>query len=187
MHIQLPPRPDEISEDYVPPPMKSPRRMSHQGAGPSSPPQVNPVGAHIFFHTKSPSFDLERKVELSPSSPAHSRLFNTLATTAKAASKWRTSVDPGMSAPQHSSTYPPVTGPSSTAQPVDINHSTPFAPPEYVAGSYTAPSGAPGFKPVETRIDHSKKHEEDYSGTELRGRRDNTTPVLAEDVADKVG
>lgn len=98
-------------------PMTS-RRLSLRA--PSSPPAVD----DFVYHPHQ---------EAGPStSPIRSRLLDTLATTSKAASKWRQSIEHDLFDP------PPVT------------HISPFANAEQLAGSRIAPSGAPGFVPIES-------------------------------------
>ena len=123
IHITLPPRPSEISADYTPP-ARPPRRMSRLSSfsGPSSPPLLSDVGHDIIFHPASEvddsySTNQSREAVSASSYPhgsphekglqepqdmyplhgaAHSRLFNTLSTTTKLASKWKSALDPAV-------------------------------------------------------------------------------------------
>ena len=214
--IQLPPRPTEISPDYVPP-FRSPRRLSQvfSFTGPGSPPQVSAVEGDILFHSTSSqgnkgaySSRLSTYQELDQrgtatkddslvaSSPAHTKLFNTLATT-KLGSKWKSALDHGASSIAR--IQPPVThkttlhssldsehGQNTTALHIDINHTTPFMSSETVVGSYIPPSGAPGFKPETKSIPTTSAAPEDWSGTRLLERRETTAHVLTNTDADKV-
>jgi hypothetical protein len=207
IHVNLPPRPSDISPDYVPP-LRSPRRLSQPYffAGPSSPPRVTDAGKDIVFHPSvSPSHSPSRgsswpgrrgqtpEQEHSPSKSgsAHSKLLNTLTTTTKLASKWKTVLDPATFHPPHSfpphSPTPEAERASPTATPIDITHTTPFATPEQVAGSYIPPTGAPGFN-SRTRVEaHAAQSDRDeWPRLSLRGRRETTTPVLTQSQADQV-
>ena len=228
IHVNLPPRPDEMSPDYTPPlrPVR-PRRMSQLSSfsGPSSPPFVSDVGRDIIFHppsefnrdtmkTELQSFaqstplqtgfdsELRHTIPLGPSvgtsktrSPASSKLFNTLATTSKLASKWKTAMDPTSSAALPASLAQPgrVHHPgdlqkvSTTALPVEVTHTTPFASTDHIVGSYTAPAGAPGFDAHAFKEDPLQHvAEEEFRGTRLRGRQNGTAEVLSFRHADRV-
>lgn len=54
IHVPLPPRPDEMPADYIPP-IRAPRRMSQSFAGPSSPPLISDAGRDIVFHATRPA------------------------------------------------------------------------------------------------------------------------------------
>ncbi|RSH95385.1 oxidation resistance protein 1 [Saitozyma podzolica] len=207
IHVNLPPRPLEISPDYIPP-VRSPRRLSQPYffAGPSSPPRVTDAGKDIVFHPSvSPSHSPSRgsswpgrrgqtpEQENSPSKSgsAHSKLLNTLTTTTKLASKWKTVLDPATFHPPHPfpphSPTPEAERASPTAAPIDITHTTPFATPEQVAGSYIPPTGAPGFNAhsnVEAHAGQSNRDE--WPRLSLRGRREVTIPVLTQSQADQL-
>ena len=224
IHVTLPPRPDEITPDYVPQPRtsRSPRRLSARlsFSGPGSPPRVSDAGRDIVFHPSAlehphlpapPSNahrlhsetngekEIPRRPD--PPSPAQSRLFNTLATTTKLASKWKSTIDSGLHPhPQphaRSQTHPPPTfhtaDPSSefgslppTALPIEVTHETPFANPEHLAGSYVPPSGAPGFIDEKVARKRGADDGDEWGGTKLVGRRENSDPVLLQTEADQV-
>ncbi|WWC64170.1 uncharacterized protein I303_106778 [Kwoniella dejecticola CBS 10117] len=214
VHIPLPPRPSEISPDYVPP-LRSPRRLSSYSFGLSSPPIITDAGNDIIFHpsqqteddnavsemrkvqqrsdssqigasSHSPEksaqgLDLHRSVTRSP--PHHSKLLDTLATTTRLASKWRSAItNTTFSPPHHAS--PPEQHSSPTPRhaeplPIDVTHETPFATPEQIAGSYRAPSGAPGFNPHQVATPKYKVGDDDEWGRiKLLGRRESTVPIL---------
>ena len=219
MHINLPPRPSEISPDYAPPlsPRRSSQIFSSLGTGPQ--PLVPDAGRDIIFHT---SFDSQSnkqvaKVDRSPSiqhasdghnkeltvfgseSPSHhgsaqSILFNTFANTTKLAAKWKHVLEssaippPGMQTQPHQPIqghHPLFSGP--IAQAIDITHVSPFASAQQLAGSYIPPTGAPAFdlnSPI--AVIHAG-HSDDFSGTRLLGRRDETVKVLLHKDADRVG
>lgn len=223
IHMHLPPRPDEITPDYVPPPPGLPRRISqpYTFPGPSSPPLLSDAGREIVFHPASEStqrneYSLSEqsrqtsssrfvsngceKDVLEPvqytirsSSPAHSKLFNTLATTTKLASKWKSALESSTTAALNGHSYPrpPPSQPSDlhskTALPIAVTHTTPFASPEQVAGSYVAPSGAPCFDSRFTKAHEPvRPTEEVLSGIRLFGRREGTAEVLSPRIADQV-
>ena len=244
--VQLPPRPDDISPDYVPPhpshpsPRRMPRRMSQNYLfpGPSSPPALSTIGAelfHPFGETDSPEGILHRQHSRSrttssdfaladdkssdgtdgPTAPSQSprphTLLGTLATTAKVASKWknvlahphdhlpqtaplpvRSGTGPGAGRARESSgdiwgSGSFIDSKGSTALPIEVSHTTPFATPEEVAGTYVPPSGAPGFSHL-----HEKARREGANGDEewervrLMGRREGTLEVLSQRLADQV-
>jgi hypothetical protein len=90
-------------------------------------------------------------------------------------------------APDLHSSAPDAEQASTSALPIDITHTTPFATAQQIAGSYIAPSGAPGFN------SHGLERErvadptaEQWQSTSLTGRREGTTPVLSAEQADKV-
>ncbi|WVQ93343.1 hypothetical protein IAU59_000411 [Kwoniella sp. CBS 9459] len=212
IHITLPPRPTDMPADYVPP-LRSPRRMSSHlfSPGLGSPPIISDAGNDIIFHPTHPvkedALTEMRKVQqaksasvvagqsespddsflgrtLSRSPPHHSKLMDTLATTTKLASKWRSALTtstfaasegerPGLVQRNHPLSQTPE------PTPIDINHNTPFATAEQIAGSYTAPTGAPGFD------SHSRSSQirragasDDWGHVTLLGRRDGTSPIL---------
>ena len=185
LHIRLPPRPDEITPDYVPPPpLRSPRRLSQLSfSGPSSPPQLSDIVFHPASETRpGPS-------RANTGSNAQAKLFNTLATTTKIASKWRTSIDPNLFHPPSPSNALPqqqTNSPTPTALPIEVTHTSPFASADRHSASYVAPSGAPAFRPeaVASKPQQPALHE--WTGTILNGRRDSTSPVLQPIVADQV-
>ncbi len=225
IHVNLPPRPSEISNDYAPP-LKSPGRITrlYSFTGPSSPPLVPNAGRHIIFHpaietnVDHSDQDFERSVpnlhgrsssngytedSEKPSndvtrsrSPAHSKLFSTLATTTKLASKWKSVLEP-VSAFSSTTAQQPVcrhrrdtSGQSRTALPIDVTHSTPFASAQRIAGSYIPPEGAPGYDPHVPHVPAGQPpsaEDREYSGTKLFGRREGTVQVLSLSGADKVG
>lgn len=157
--------------------------------GPSSPPRVSQSGSEILFHAPSSmdeaatqfrrlrrlsNDDFNRtKSATHPSNglphTQHS-LLDALATT-KVASRWKRSVlNPLRSEPEP---------PSKTAVPIDVNHSSPFASVDQIAGrSYVAPSGAPGFRPA-SETSHNADEGDEWVNTRLEGRRDTTEPVLS--------
>ena len=214
IHITLPPRPDEISPDYNPrSPRSSRRRLSHRlsSTGPGSPPRVSDIGRDIVFHPSSDTSpqrhgpplpsnhrrlpsgvsqdDSSPTLQNTPPSPAQSRLFNTLATTTKLASKWKSALDhPNILHRQTSRDKSPSSESlPPTALPIEITHQTPFATADQVAGSYIAPSGAPGFdKNAQNGSQRPKGEDEDWAGTILTGRRETTDPVLLGPYADQV-
>jgi len=175
LHIQLPPRPSEISPDYNPP-LRSPRRLSiFANSGPGSPPQLSEIVFHPAQEAKPTA------LRNGQNGSAQSKLFNTLTTTSRLASKWKSSAD-------HNTfnQLSPHAGPTPTAQPIDISHSTPFAPWDRGSGGYIPPAGAPGFLPeADGSVDTFNKVK-DFSGTSLWGRRDATEAVLSPRVADQV-
>ncbi|WVF65697.1 hypothetical protein IAT40_000428 [Kwoniella sp. CBS 6097] len=221
IHVTLPPRPTEIPADFIPP-MRSPRRMSSHlfSPGLGSPPIVSDAGGDIIFHPTHPvkedaASEMRRVQHANPSAspvagssepsnesflartlsrspPHHSRLLDTLATTTKLASKWRSALT--------NSTFTPAetdrTGSTHRDQtitktpepvPIDINHNTPFATAEQISGSYTAPTGAPGFDSHARSSTSSRASQhEDWGHITLLGRRDTTSPVLSVADADQL-
>jgi len=123
IHINLPPRPSEISPDYAPP-LRSPRRASpsYSVPGPGSPPLLSEAGRDIIFHPildtprddshidlikfrqrgnpRSESNGHSNELHDTPvdtsqlRSAAHSTLLNALATTTKLANKWKSVLEP---------------------------------------------------------------------------------------------
>jgi hypothetical protein len=214
IRIRLPPPPSEMSADYEPPPMRSPRRMSQLAslAGPSSPPRLSEVGSDITFH---PTFTTDqdrlakdlKRAHISnerkrserhqsaadgplSSSPIQSKLLNTLATTTSLASRWKSAIHHTDSIPgskQNPLDDSELEFSFSLGSAKEVSHVTPFATSEQLAGSYVPPTGAPSFMPT----DHVKSHPhptspEEWSGTSLNGRRSGTTRVLEPSIADKV-
>ncbi|EIW66885.1 hypothetical protein TREMEDRAFT_72262 [Tremella mesenterica DSM 1558] len=214
IHVKLPPRPFEISPEYVPP-LRCPRQLSQHfyspGPGPGSPPLVSNIGNDIVFH---PPHESERPIasssstssgsrlrrlsdtwlgldslEHDPFSPTQSRLLNTLATTTKVASKWKSVLDPHSFPHADDPALPkkPSVPPSATALPIGITHTTPFATPEELSGSYIAPTGAPAFN---RRVnDHTSRPEDsskEWVGVRLTGRREGTHQLLNQTIADKL-
>jgi hypothetical protein len=205
MTIDLPPRPDDMPADFVPPPSR-PQRMSQKRlsfSGPSSPPLVSHIGGDITFrptpewHRQPPHQDGTTHQSLpstSPQSrsPSQSKLMHTLATTTKMASKWKTVLDPSMFHPPSNhptkgfstsslDLEPPV---RSYTEPIEVTHTSPFATAEQLAGTYIPPSGAPSYT-------HEKKDhrgpvvtEEKWPDTKLLGRRTGTAEVLTPHLAD---
>mgnify|MGYP006876481246 CR=1 FL=1 len=174
IHIDLPPRPSEISPDYEPP-LRSPHRLSQLSfPGPGSPPQLSDV---IFHPTHVPETDHSRP------RTAQSKLLNTLATTTKIASKWRSALDHHNFSPPSSATtsHPP----SETALPINVNHSTPFNIVDRFEHVYIPPSGAPSYVPEPFDLRHNGG-DETCTGTSLMGRREATSPVLDVRLADSV-
>jgi hypothetical protein len=206
MTIDLPPRPDEMPADFVPPPVPPPpRRMSQKRlsfSGPSSPPLVSHVGGDIMFRPTPEWHQPKRDTTHSPKttspplrSPSQSKLMHTLATTTKIASKWKTVLDPSMFHPPSSHASrgyssssldlePPV---RSYADPIEVTHTTPFATAEQIAGSYIPPGGAPSFDSHEKRASRSnEKTEEIWPDTKLVGRRAGTAEILTPLLADSL-
>lgn len=185
LHVRLPPRPDEITPDYVPPPpLRSPRRLSQLSfSGPSSPPQLS----DIVFHPASESRSGPSRSNTG--SHAQAKLFNTLATTTKIASKWRASVDPNLfhpPSPSEASQHQGSHSPTPTALPIEVTHTSPFACADRYPGAYIPPSGAPAFRPeAPTSFSQQASHHE-WAGTVLAGRRESTSPVLQPVIADQV-
>lgn len=157
--------------------------------GPSSPPRVSESGSEILFHAPSSmdeaasQFRRLRRLsnddfQRSRSTPqagnglpqSNHSLLDALATT-KVASRWKRSV----LNPLRAETEPP----SKTAVPIDINHSSPFASVDQIAGrSYVPPTGAPGFRPT-SELAHGADEEDEWANTKLEGRRETTEPVLS--------
>ena len=204
MTIDLPPRPDDMPADFVPPPVR-PRRMSQSFSGPSSPPLVSHIGGDITFRPtpewhQPPRHD---KAEhsfntMSPParSPSQSKLMHTLASTTKMASKWKTVLDPSMFHPP--SNHPPPRGFSTSsmdletpvrsyADPIEVTHTTPFATAEQIAGSYIPPGGAPSFNSHEKKqVRDSEKTDAKWPDTKLAGRRAGTAEILTPHLADSL-
>lgn len=114
------------------------------------------------------------------SSPPHSRLLDTLATTTKLASKWRSVIahptSPNTADQTHNGQPKPQIRHAETS-PMDITHDTPFASAEQIAGSYIPPTGAPGFTQASVL---GMKHHGDgpFEPLTLIGRKDSTSNVL---------
>lgn len=161
-------------------------------SGPSSPPKLTDVGADIVFHAPpilgkenaarrmrrmSNEYLVNPRGNLSRASSEGSRahhhqshsLADALAAT-KLAGRWKRSV----LNPTHVGEADP---PSKTAIPINVSHTSPFASIEQIAGSYTAPTGTPGFRPSGP-TSHTSEPESEWLDTRLSGRRDLTTPVL---------
>ena len=216
MVIDLPPRPSEISPDYVPPP-GPPRRMSRSRlsfSGPSSPPLVSHVGGDFNYrptpesqrNTSGSSSSNTRQHDTAPRhsspptrSPTQSKLMHTLATTTKMASKWKTVLDPSMFHPltDHPQSHPTRSSSMmsafdhepparSTAEAIHVTHTTPFATAEQVAGSYTAPLGAPAFNDNEKQAQRRRDVVSDWPDTKLVGRRVGTSEILTPHMADSL-
>jgi hypothetical protein len=204
MIIDLPPRPDDMPADFVPPPVR-PRRMSHSFSGPSSPPLVSHIGGDITFRPtpewhQPPQHDkagTSSNSVLPPArSPSQSKLMHTLASTTKIASKWKTVLDPSMFHPP--SNHPPPRGLSTSSwdlespirtytEPIEVTHTTPFATAEQIAGSYIPPGGAPSFNSHEKKqVRDSEKAEEKWPDTKLVGRRAGTAEILTPHLADSL-
>ena len=206
MTIDLPPRPDDMPADFVPPPVPPlPRRMSQKRlsfSGPSSPPLVSHVGGDIMFRPTPEWHQPKRDATHPPRttspplrSPSQSKLMNTLASTTKIASKWKTVLDPSMFHPP--SNHPPRGYSTSSldleppirsyADPIEVTHTTPFATAEQIAGSYIPPGGAPSFNSREKKpIRDVEKPEEKWPDTKLVGRRVGTTEILTPHLADSL-
>lgn len=208
--IDLPPRPTEMPADYVPP--ARPRRMSQQRlsfSGPSSPPLVSHVGADITYRPtpesqRQPSYTANNgQIKTEPRhgsplsrSPTQSKLMHTLATTTKIASKWKTVLDPSMFHPpsnHQSGRLSAMPGLNDndvparfTAEPIEVTHTTPFATPEQVAGSYTAPGGAPAFNAHEKQSQKRGDAASEWPETKLIGRRLGTSEILTPHLADSL-
>lgn len=162
MMIHLPPRPDEMPADYIPP-LHSPRRMSQPYivAGPSSPPAVNPERIRRSFDDRSKNADA-----------GPSKLANILSPTVKAANKWRRSTDRHLNDEKSSSSD------LFEDWPALVTHDNPFIPAEPHPIFHLPPSGAPGFiNAPEPKISHSTA-ELPPPVLELAGRRMGTSPVL---------
>jgi hypothetical protein len=206
MTIDLPPRPDEMPADYVPP--TPPERMSQKRlsfSGPSSPPLVSHIGGDITFRP-TPEWHREPVISethpqrpsqsSSPRSPSQSKLMHTLATTTKMASKWKTVLDPSMFHPP--SNQPPSRGFSrssldleppvrSYTDPIEVTHTTPFATAEQLAGTYIPPSGAPSYDWREKKeIRREDLLNEKWPDTKLVGRRAGTAEILTPHLADSL-
>ena len=204
MIIDLPPRPDEMPVDFVPPPVPPlPRRMSQKRlsfSGPSSPPLISHAGGDILFRPTPEWHQPKRDATHPPKtsspplrSPSQSKLMHTLATTTKIASKWKTVLDPSMFHPPniHSSRgystssmdlEPPI---KSYSDPIEVTHTTPFATAEQIARSYIAPVGAPSFDSREKKAARNDEMtEEKWPDTRLVGRRMGTAEILTPHLAD---
>jgi hypothetical protein len=206
MTIDLPPRPDEMLANYVPP--TPPERMSQKRlsfSGPGSPPLISHIGGDITFrptpewHRHSPDAENQPHRPSLPSSPqsrspSQSKLMHTLATTTKIASKWKTVLDPSMFHPP-SNQHPPRGFSTSSldleppvrsyADPIEVTHTTPFATAEQIAGSYIPPRGAPAYNSHEK--EKSRSHDElneKWPDTKLVGRRVGTAEILTPHLAD---
>lgn len=170
--IHLPPRPDEMSEDYIHP-TRSPRRSSqpHLIPGPSSPPHI--PHSRDFFSGKK--HDMRTAPASYSTEAGPSRLASMLSSpiSAKAAAnKWRRSVDRYADEPSVGDfdDWPSL-----------VTHDNPFAPPEH-PHIHLPPSGAPGF--IHTpgpKITH--RSEDLPPSLYLQGRRVGTIPVLDEPTA----
>ncbi|KAK6904580.1 hypothetical protein I203_105396 [Kwoniella mangroviensis CBS 8507] len=130
--------------------------------------------------SSSEGSDLRRTITRSP--PHHSKLLDTLATTSKIASKWRSAITKSTFTPPHNivpaeNQYIASTKHSEPV-PIDITHQSPFATAEQVAGSYRAPSGAPGFDPRQNASPRYNDKDDEWGKVTLSGRRDSTEPVL---------
>lgn len=194
LHINLPPRPSEIRPDYIPPPRQARRpSQTYLFPGPSSPPLVTTVGHDIVFHPSRGNDDNDvfgmqhqppttRASQTSSSHPTRtqSRLLNTLATTNKVASKWKSVLDPA-------TFESPIDDLPSSSIPIGITHTTPFASAEQIAGSYSAPSGAPGFDPHaegQQSRPGTGGGEGEWPNVVLLGRREGTHVVMTQSLAD---
>jgi hypothetical protein len=106
-------------------------------------------------------------------SPTRSRpsIADTFATS-RLASKWKRSV---LSNSHFGGGGGPDDGPTKTAELIDVNHKSPFATAQQIAGTYVAPTGAPAFKPGRGDLHDD---EDEYANTTLMGRRELTEPVL---------
>lgn len=177
-------------------PSRSRFLLSSPFPGPSSPPRVSESGSEILFHAPSSmdeaatqfrrlrrlsndDFNRTKSATHAGNGLPHTQhsLLDALATT-KVASRWKRSVlNPLRSEPEP---------PSKTAVPIDVNHSSPFASADQIAGrSYVAPSGAPGFRPV-SDAPHDASEGDEWANTKLEGRRDTTEPVLTNQQAQLV-
>lgn len=202
--IDLPPRPDEMPANYVPP--TRPERMSQKRlsfSGPSSPPLISHIGGDITFRP-TPEWHREPVISetpqqrpsqsSSPRSPSQSKLMHTLASTTKMASKWKTVLDPTMFHPP--SHQPPTRGFSTSsldleppvrsyADHIEVTHTTPFATAEQLAGTYIPPSGAPSYDSHEKKeVRRDEASNEKWPDTKLVGRRTGTAEILTPHLAD---
>ncbi|ODN74653.1 hypothetical protein L202_06993 [Cryptococcus amylolentus CBS 6039] len=222
-YISLPPRPTEISPNYVP--HARTRRLSSfaVATSPTSPPIFTDTGDETVFHPAHQSSGntalgsiqkVQRKSSTSPTSSrvrkepsydltnnhagqtSHSTLFNTLATTTKLASRWKSALAPQVHSPTSDmSGYHPrghhevpthQTSPPPLPVPIDITHKTPFASAEQLAHSYVAPTGAPGFIGQHNSSVQDIKPREYRGRVVLKGRRDSTDEVLSVPMADSL-
>nr|XP_031862300.1 uncharacterized protein CI109_002265 [Kwoniella shandongensis]KAA5529372.1 hypothetical protein CI109_002265 [Kwoniella shandongensis] len=222
IHVNLPPRPTDISPDYVPP-IRSPRRLStnYMAAGLSSPPLVTGAGSDIIFHpshesgrdsavgemrrvqrttsrtstlsslpplTHDDSTDTAQQHSVSHS-PPH-KLLDTIVTTTRLASKWRSALNHSTFANPQQPSHEPQGRHASPGLaepiPIEVTHDTPFASAEQIAGSYSAPAGAPGFNPRNVTVKARPVGEGDWGHISLVGRRDITDQVLKPSDADSL-
>lgn len=183
IHVNLPPRPDEISPDFVP--VRRPLRRPSQTllmSGAGSPPLVSNAGHEIVFHPMSQqTWDDTGNIREEPTgSPIQTKLLHTLATTNKLANKWKAVLSSPSEGPHREI-------PDSHTQP-EVTHTTPFATPEQLAGTYVAPSGAPGLQQSSTNGQAQKRSPTRSTNfqTVLRGRRTGTAEVMDQQLADDV-
>ncbi|OXG18189.1 oxidation resistance protein 1 [Cryptococcus neoformans Tu259-1] len=177
---------------------------------PTSPPSITDAGCDIIFHPFYDHTDVNAtqamqkmqdlgehgaskrndKVQLGgqashshiapSSSTSHSRLLDTLATTTKLASKWRSVIthptSPNIADQTHNGPSKPHMRHAETS-PMDITHDTPFASAEQIAGSYIPPTGAPGFTQAPVL---GLRHHGDgaFEPLALIGRKNSTSNVL---------
>lgn len=172
--------------------MKRWRKASFSGESGSHSPFTGPSSL------RSQTMPKPSSPRTSRGSPSHnaSGLLNTLATTTKIASKWKTVLGP-------STFTPPTPGstadymdnaPTPSSMPTSINHDTPFSHRQGSYHAYVPPSGAPGFKgdDEEKRAlewiqrERASVQNPEWTGTKLLGRRSETRVVMDELAADAV-
>lgn len=181
----------------------SPSRQRHFSTpfpGPSSPPKLSPAGGDIIFQAQSPSraqrgdatteFRRIRRLSdqyamsgkggshRSRSEESPTRSITGALAVQKLAKKWKRSVL------QNDNNSAEAEGPTKTAQLIDVNHSSPFAQREQIAGAYVAPDGAPGFQPANNA--NRWNEEDEWANTKLKGRRETTAPVMSQAQAQSV-
>lgn len=186
LRMTLPPRPSEISPDYIPP--RRPLRRPSQPfdlLGPGSPPLVSIAGNDIVFHPASEVDDAPHPGLAR--SPTQSKLLHALTSTAKVAHKWKGVLE--HVTPPQEVLMPTTAGhhEDHISQPIEVNHTTPFATPEQLAGVYVAPAGAPGFSNAGNHITRPNEQAmPESSRLRLVGRRLGTTEILTGHLASKV-
>lgn len=158
--VQLPPRPDEISPDYVPPPH------------PNHPPYPIPTSPK---KAEALSWSFDEKSSNAEAGPS-SKSMNNLATTVKAANKWRRSID------RHAHEDKSSLMDLFEDWPSLVTHDNPFVKPEPIPGFRMPPAGAPGFVNLPELVSSHSAAEFVPPDLHLAGRRAGTQPVLNKEI-----
>ncbi|WVN87759.1 uncharacterized protein L203_102954 [Cryptococcus depauperatus CBS 7841] len=209
--------PLETSSNHAAQSPPSRRLSSTFLSNPSSPPLLTDAGNDIVFHpsqatsytamqsmqkvqekqtgaTNAPPNVRRKKTspedkinQTLPHSPSHSLFLNSLATTTKLASRWRSVITQGANPSQANGNTPGYQlSPTLYTEPLPVTHETPFASAEELAGSYVAPTGAPGFNNRERKSGAHLQENDEWSPVKLLGRREISEKVLGPSDAQKL-
>ncbi|BEI91727.1 uncharacterized protein CcaverHIS019_0405470 [Cutaneotrichosporon cavernicola] len=175
-----PPRVSEAGADII---FHSPHRVGNHSSAAKSLRRMSSQGSPLDFErslTDDPLWAYSGSSrpptvpESSDSSSNRPRSLVDALSASKLATRWKRSVlGPNIIQQLGAEPEPP----SRTAVPIDISHTSPFATRDQIAGTYVAPTGAPGFRDTGGgRWDEDSES----SGPKLAGRQESTTPVLSQ-------